>query len=182
MPDPSKPLRTLVILAALVAALPAAAQSDAEPSPEEPAGAAPCASEEYRQFDFWLGTWDVVSPDGKPLGKNTVERILDGCLLTESWESATGSQGFSINYYDRDTGTWTQTYRDNRGDVSAWPDLTGGLRDGAMVLESRADPESWSRWIWTSMPDGRVRQMAETSSDQGATWTVIWDSYYVRAE
>jgi hypothetical protein len=26
-----------------------------------------------------------------------------------------------------------------------------------------------------------VRQMAETSSDQGETWTVVWDSYYVRS-
>lgn len=142
----------------------------------------PCASDEYRQFDFWLGTWDVESPQGQALGRNTVESHLDGCLLTERWESVTGSLGLSINYYDRETGTWTQTYRDNAGNVSAWPDLSGGLRDGAMVMESRATPESWSRWTWTPLPDGRVRQMAETSSDQGETWTVVWDSYYVRAE
>jgi tetratricopeptide (TPR) repeat protein len=141
----------------------------------------PCASDEYRQFDFWLGTWDVESPQGQPLGTNTVERNLDGCLLTERWESVTGSLGLSINYYDRETGTWTQTYRDNAGNVSAWPDLSGGLRAGAMVLENRDDPESWTRWTWTPQPDGRVRQMAETSSDQGETWTVVWDSYYVRS-
>lgn len=186
MPEPWKTRRALLVVALMTlatstAALPATAQGGPEDSQGERPGAA-CTSEEYRQFDFWLGTWDVESPQGRPLGTNTIERKLDGCLLTERWESMSGGKGFSINYYDRDTGTWTQTYRDNAGNVSSWPDLSGGLRDGAMVLENRDDPERWIRWTWTPLPDRRVRQMAETSSDQGETWTVIWDSYYVRSD
>lgn len=142
----------------------------------------PCTSEPYRHFDFWLGSWDVVSPQGQPLGQNTISSTLDGCMLLEEWEGATGAKGFSINYYDRETDAWNQIYRDNAGNVSGWPQLVGGLRDGAMVLEAQTDPDNLTRWTWTPMEDGRVRQMAESSSDGGETWQVGWDSYYVPVE
>jgi hypothetical protein len=142
----------------------------------------PCASDEYRQFDFWLGTWEVVSPQGQALGANTITASLDGCMLIESWESASGGQkGMSIYYYDRVEGTRTQIFRDNSGNIAQWPTLTGGLVDGAMVLESPPDSEPRTRWTWTAEADGRVRQMAESSCDDGESWSVIWDSYSVRA-
>jgi hypothetical protein len=143
----------------------------------------PCATDEYRQFDFWLGKWHVVSPQGQPLGTNTITESLDGCMLIESWESASGGQkGMSINYYDRVEGNWTQIFRDNSGNIAQWPTLTGGVVGDAMVLESPADAEPRTRWTWTEEADGRVRQMAESSSDGGVTWTTIWDSYYERAD
>ena len=46
-----------------------------------------CSSPEYRQFDFWLGEWDVSTPQGAPAGTNRVERILEGCALQEHWEA-----------------------------------------------------------------------------------------------
>jgi hypothetical protein len=49
----------------------------------------PCTAPEYRQFDFWIGTWDVFSPDGKLAGHNRVERIESGRGLQENW---TGDQ------------------------------------------------------------------------------------------
>jgi hypothetical protein len=85
----------------------------------------------------------------------------------------------SINYYDRDEGTWSQIYRDNSGNVTRWPELVGGLVDGVMVLDSGADTSPRSRWKWSQEPDGRVRQMAEQTTD-GETWNVVWDSYYSR--
>ncbi len=139
----------------------------------------PCATEEYRQFDFWLGAWNVVGPQGQQLGTNTITETLDGCMLIENWTSASGGQeGMSINYYDRDVGTWTQIFRDNSGNIAQWPTLEGNLVDGSMVLESSPDAQPRTRWIWTKQDDGRVRQMAESSSDGGETWTVVWDSYY----
>jgi hypothetical protein len=140
----------------------------------------PCTDPEYRQFDFWLGEWEVQNPDGNVVGKNTVTSRLSGCLLTEEWESVRGGLGFSINYYDNATGTWTQTYRDSTGNIVQWPDLVGGIVDGKMVLESVLGAEPMARWIWTPIGEDRVRQMAETSSDGGKTWQVVWDSYYVR--
>ena len=141
----------------------------------------PCTSARYRDFDFWLGAWRVVSPTDQPLGRNTVVKTLDGCMLTESWESAGGgAKGFSINYYDSASDRWTQTYRDNTGNIAGWPDLRGGLREGAMVLENLENPQNMSRWTWTRIDSNKVRQMAESSSDGGQNWQVVWDSYYLR--
>lgn len=148
---------------------------------DQPA-AKPCSSAEYRQFDFWIGEWEVQNPDGQVVGRNVIRERLDGCLLTEEWESVAGGKGFSINYYDNEAGTWTQTYRDNRGRIALWPDLVGGIRDGAMVLESVPGAQPMSRWVWTPMSDDKVRQMAETSQDGGKTWQVVWDSYYIRKD
>ncbi len=143
----------------------------------------PCATEEYRQFDFWLGSWNVLSPQGQQVGTNEITETLDGCMLIERWTSASGGQeGMSMNYYDRDKGIWTQIFRDNSGNIAQWPELVGGIADGAMVLESAPDAQPRTRWTWTAEDDGRVRQMAESSSDGGETWTVVWDSYYERAD
>ncbi len=144
----------------------------------------PCATAEYREFDFWLGSWTVFSPQGQQVGTNEITETLDGCMLIERWTSASGGQeGMSINYYDRDKGTWTQIFRDNSGNIAQWPELVGGLDDnGAMVLESSPDAQPRTRWIWTAEDDGSVRQMAESSSDGGESWTVVWDSYYRKSE
>jgi tetratricopeptide (TPR) repeat protein len=139
----------------------------------------PCTSKEYRQFDFWLGSWNVANPQGQHVGTNAVTQTLDGCMLIENWESARGGQkGMSINYYDRDQKTWSQIYRDNTGNITQWPELQGNFVDGSMVLDSGPDTQPRTRWVWTKQSDGRVRQMAESSSDNGKTWNVVWDSYY----
>lgn len=140
----------------------------------------PCTAEAYRQFDFWLGDWEVRSPQDQVVGKNTVTSSLDGCMLIENWESVAGGKGMSINYFDHRDQTWTQIYRDNTGNVGNWPPLTGSFRDGAMRLETPEDAQPRSRWIWTKISEDKVRQMAESSSDGGETWTVSWDSYYIR--
>jgi hypothetical protein len=36
------------------------------------------------------------------------------------------------------------------------------------------------RVTWTPQPDGRVRQLWESSSDGGRTWTVVFDGLYAR--
>ena len=33
----------------------------------------PCAGPLHRQFDFWIGTWDVTGPAGKFAGVNRIE-------------------------------------------------------------------------------------------------------------
>ena len=46
----------------------------------------PCQAAEYRQFDFWVGEWDVVTTEGhNPAGSSSVQLILDQCALLENW-------------------------------------------------------------------------------------------------
>ena len=46
---------------------------------------APVLPPESRQFDFWIGEWDVTTPDGKPAGSSRIERIANGAGLLENW-------------------------------------------------------------------------------------------------
>jgi len=50
----------------------------------------------YQEFDIWLGNWDVFDKKGTKKGTNKVEKINDGCLITESWMSVNNNLGFSI--------------------------------------------------------------------------------------
>lgn len=141
----------------------------------------PCGSPEYRQFDFWLGNWEVRDPAGNVVGRNDVTLHLDGCMLMESWTSAAGHAGMSMNYYDPADATWNQVFLDNSGSPSNWPPLKGKLLDGKMVLTSPDGVKPKARWTWSKTGDGRVRQMAEQLNDDG-TWAVTWDSYYGKAK
>lgn len=141
-----------------------------------------CSAPEYRQFDFWLGTWDVFNTQGKEIGTNTITMELNGCVLHEHWDAVSGlGRGNSFNIYDRSNGRWHQTWVSNTGNLLL---LDGGLRDGAMVLEGRTrqpdGTEVWERVTWSKQPDGSVRQLWEQSRDGGKTWSVAFDGRYVK--
>ena len=91
----------------------------------------PCATPEHRQFDFWLGTWDVHTPDGKRAGANTIRLTLGGCVLQENWQGAGGHSGTSYNIYDAPRQRWHQTWVDDEGQLLQ---LDGTYVDGKMVL------------------------------------------------
>ena len=141
-----------------------------------------CQSPEYRQFDFWLGDWDVHSPDGPSVGRNLVTSEQDGCLLIEHWTSSTGGEtGTSFNYYDVRDKKWHQLYLDNSGNAGDFPAMDGNLIDGKMVLVSDEKQSPVFRWTWYVLSPGKVRQMAEKSDDGQKTWKIVWDSVYVKA-
>ena len=62
-----------------------------------------CDAPEYRQFDFWVGTWDVTMR-GQPAGGNLVTLEESGCLVHEHWTGTRGGTGQSFNFFDRDDG------------------------------------------------------------------------------
>ena len=161
-----------VALAALVPLLLAAAPAIAAEEPKAPPPA--CAAPENRQFDFWIGDWDVRDPSGKIVGHNQITAIHKGCVLLENWSGNGGVTGSSFNLYDAERKRWRQTWVDNSGGSL---DLEGGYADGRMVLSS-APGAAINRITWQLLPDGRVRQLWETSSDRGTTWKTAFDGYY----
>lgn len=153
---------------------PAAAQQPQRPD---------CSAPEYRQFDFWVGEWEVVTPAGQPAGTNRISRILKDCVLLEEWTSASGNKGRSFNVYSRSGRMWHQTWVDDAGVLLL---LEGGIRDGNMVLEGetkRPDGSGVLNRITWSVVDGNpdtVRQYWQTSTDGGETWTTAFDGTYRR--
>jgi hypothetical protein len=133
---------------------------------------APCTTPQHRQFDFWAGSWEVTTPDGKVAGTNTIRSILNGCVLEESWEGAGGSIGKSFNmYYARDH-QWHQSWVDGAGRRL---DLAGGLDDGGrMVLSGRMPGPDGAEVLheisWEDLGDGTVKQHWRVSRDGGEAW------------
>ena len=164
---------------ALVAALAPARTGAQEPPPASPCG----ADSVYRQFDFWVGEWDVFTPQGQKAGINRIEKLLGGCLLLENWTGASGSEGKSINYYDHIRKRWVQTWVDGQGGIIS---VEGAFEAGAMRFEGQHFYPDGRRepfcMTFTPQQDGSVRQFIEQSRDGGDSWYVWFDGRYVRRE
>jgi tetratricopeptide (TPR) repeat protein len=138
----------------------------------------PCNLPEHRQFDFWVGEWDVASPANPGWSStNRITLIHNGCTLHERYESPRGYTGSSFSFYDEKTGKWYQTWIDSQGQPLF---LSGGFKKPDMIMIDDRDPEKIQRVTWTRLKDKRVRQHWETSADGGETWTTAFDGYYTR--
>jgi Tetratricopeptide repeat len=138
----------------------------------------PCAAPEHRQFDFWIGEWDVTSPQYPgTTSRSRIARINDGCTIREEYTTPVAYAGTSLNFFDARSRRWHQTWSDNQGGVLH---LEGVLEDGAMVLSMPAGAEATQRITWTPLDDGRVRQHWEVTADGGKTWSTVFDGYYTR--
>jgi len=139
-----------------------------------------CDSPEHRQFDFWLGEWNVHSPDGKLAGVNQISREYDGCVLHERYTNNRGYTGESLNTYDAGRKVWHQTWVDNSGMLLL---IEGAFRDGRMVLEGQivdaAGKAVRHRITWTPHADGTLRQHWE-SADGTGKWSTLFDGKYTR--
>jgi hypothetical protein len=142
---------------------------------------AACTNAAHRQFDFWVGDWDVYDARGQRAGVNRIEKTLNGCALHETWTSAGPSRGNSYSAWDAGDNRWHQTWVDNEGTVLR---ISGGIVNGEMVMEGDrhlADGTPVSERItWTPRADGTLRQLWQTSRDRGMRWTVVFDGTYRR--
>lgn len=144
--------------------------------------ATPCATRpEAAQFDFWLGEWNVTNAQGQPVGTNTIKRVLGQCVVLEDYSEYLGGGGKSFNLYNAQKNRWEQTWVDDRGAILHF---TGAFKDGAMRLTGMGHNAEGKpvvhRMSYSPQTDGRVRQMWETSTDDGKTWAVAFDGLYLR--
>jgi hypothetical protein len=144
---------------------------------------APCtASDEYRQFDFWIGEWNVTSK-GQQVGKSSIRLILDSCVIFENWTGM--KEGKSFNMFDVISKTWKQTWVDYSG---AWTEFIDGVyKDGKMVFGTRNEKQKDGTFIkrrlsFFNMDKNHVRQFSEQSNDNGISWRTEYDFLYTRVE
>ncbi len=157
----------------------ASAQPQPAPPPSPPNG---CTGEHYREFDFWLGEWDVYRAGTETLvAHSLIEKLYAGCAVRENWMPLKGAGGGSLNGYDPQSGGWKQTWiGSSPGPVY----FTGGATDGKMVLTGRwkgsgpKGEDGLTRMTYSKLPDGAVRQHGEFSADHGLTWQTTFDLIY----
>lgn len=148
------------------------------------AAPAPCSQEPYNAFDFWLGQWEVRSPDGKLQGQNSITKEEGNCLIVERWRGAGGGTGQSYNYYDRKAKQWRQLWVS--GGVII--DYTGNINAaGAMHLVGHIRYQADGReaeftGTWSQQPDGTVLQQFKEKDPQTGEWRDWFTGVYARQQ
>jgi tetratricopeptide (TPR) repeat protein len=134
-----------------------------------------------RQFDFWIGEWDVFTPQGQLAGTSVIQQVSEGCGVLENWTGGFGLTGKSINFYDPNTQRWYQYWIGADGAPIRY---AGTFTDGAMRYETEpsivSGVKTIGRLTFFNLDANTVRQFAQTSTDDGKTWTVSYDFKYVR--
>ena len=144
----------------------------------------PCYQDKRaREFDFWIGDWDVyVTGTNSYAGHSVIQQISGGCAILENWQSAI-SEGKSLNFIDDSTHKWKQVW------VGSYPNgkqdfVNGEYKDSVMQF-SFTTPDAQGhimqgRFSFFNQGPYQVRQLNETSSDEGKTWNVSYDFTYKR--
>jgi hypothetical protein len=152
----SKPVSALVLVVALsILAMPVPAQAQAS------------IPEEAKQFDFWLGTWNVGS--GGFGGVDKVKRLGKGVAIYEKY-TAPGGGGWSINVYDTRTQTWTQTWYAPGG---SYFQVTGKKQGNDIVLVGEWGPPDDRRLLrlsYIEITKDSFTQLYEESRNGGQAW------------
>jgi uncharacterized protein (TIGR02246 family) len=134
----------------------------------------PCETDSvYRQFDFWLGSWEVYDLRNDKAGE---------------WESANKQNGISyagksFNTYNAATRQWQQTWVDNVGGSNEY--LTGKFEQNKIEFLTapfplRKDTMAIRRLTFYNLSEMKVRQHGEISKDNGKTWKTEYDLDYRR--
>lgn len=140
----------------------------------------PCVEPEYRQFDFWLGNWQVTQPDGTVAGTNAIQASYNGCVMTEHYQVNGAPYGESLNAYDRATQRWYQTWMDKNGTVLL---LSGGMKGDSMVLSGQSKDASGGdvthQISWQPQANGTVIQHWQFKQADG-DWTTLFKGIYTK--
>ena len=144
----------------------------------------PCLHNAHaREFDFWIGDWDVYPTGGNQIvGSSKIEMEAGGCFILENW-TAIGypNSGKSMNFVDPATNKWKQVWVGSGGAVTEY--VNGVYKDSVMEFESsstNAQGNTKIRFRFFNQGANQVRQFQESSADDGKTWNVNYDLTYVR--
>lgn len=181
---------TTLLAAALCLPGGAAGQAQAE--------ASPCPTPEARQFDFWIGEWDVVNRNRQPesrrwyeTGRSTdrVYTVVDGCGIVEHWRGNALGQfivGFSVRAWNPASSTWEMALLWPTSGRPAWGGLEGVFRHGrGSFLTDGVTPEGdtvLTRFTFSDITPGTLRWQNGSSRDGGITWSSTWIMEFTRRD
>lgn len=141
----------------------------------------PCKTRlESRQFDFWIGEWDVKTPQGQLAGRSSIQAMVADCVVFENWASVNGTNGKSMSVYSATDKKWHQMWIDEKGTLTNY---VGELANGKMVLLADTVVENkkvLSKMTFSKLPSGEIRQLGENSTDDGKSWIISFDLIYFK--
>ena len=176
--SPTLPLAALGLM--IAAASPAAAKSKTLPSGPPPADL--CNTAGHRQFDFWVGKWDVYRSDTNQLvAHSLIEKLYAGCAVRENWMPLQGAGGGSLNLYRPKSREWIQVWTDNGNNLNEYR----GRRSGAKMIMVGTSTSTVGgvvpvRVTYESRTDGSVVQTGYSAAGKGKPWRLTYELVYRR--
>jgi hypothetical protein len=174
-------IRILAVFSLALVTIPLLSAQQTSTAPQNP-----CAAPQQKQFDFWVGEWDLTWPGEKPAeighGTNSIKRIMDGCVVQENFSGADSMhlRGTSVSTFDARSGHWKQTWVDNEG---GYLDFVGDFSNGQMILQRETihkRTKILQRMVWKNITANEFDWSWEASRDGGKTWQVNWPIHYKR--
>ncbi len=153
---------------------------------------APCSDPKARDFDFWVGEWDLTWPGEQTGGEegsqgrgvNRVSKKFGDCVIEENFSTSDGRFfGHSVSVYDSNAGIWRQTWVDSSG---SYLSFTGEFDGEKLTLRTepveREDGEvAVNRMVFSEISDSSLKWDWQGSKDGGSTWVDLWNISYTRA-
>ena len=141
----------------------------------------PTGKPESRQFDFWVGDWELTWNDTSK-GSNNITLEMNNLVVYEHFKDpASNYFGWSWSVYDTLARKWKQTWVDNQGE---YLDFTGQMADEKMVLErsftSARGTLVKQRMTFYNITKNNFDWNWENSTDGGTNWKLAWKIHYQR--
>ena len=143
----------------------------------------PCTDGAHRQFDFWIGDWDVFDVERPTVvvAHARVELILNGCVLHEVYEGVGGHEGESFSIYDGTRDTWHQTWVNDQGYLLT---IEGRLHGEAMILQGVDQlPDGKPRQVrgeWRTGSTAFAKSRCDPRMEAHPTWVPWFDIFFLR--
>lgn len=155
--------------------------------PAVAAASAHCVAPEYRQLDFWLGSWKAYDDGGKGpyIARDEITATLNGCVVLEQYRQNDGHHGDGVTIFDASRSLWHQTWVTNYGELLI---LEGRFEGGVLTMSGSALDKGgkrvWYRVAWSQQSTAThgVREIAVTSNDGGRSWKPEFDILFVKEQ
>lgn len=188
---PRLPSAGLVLLLVVAATAPAPAQ-------EQLPASAVCPDARSRQFDFWIGEWDILNLHRQTGGDDprwystgsSVSRVVpvvDGCALVEEWYgelSFDRVRGMSLRAFNPDAAEWDIAMLWPSPDRPTFGTLEGNFRHGRGEFYTEGTDQHGrtvlTRFTFADIRPDQLRWDAAQSGDSGLTWRTTWIMEFTR--
>ncbi len=147
------------------------------------------SAQKSRQFDFWLGEWDVnlrvkqKDHSWKDMHQSVarIYPVLDSTAVLELWEEQNrekGIIGYSLRYYDPEKDQWMLYLNWPGPNDSGSHFLTGAFRHGRVEFfgeqEHNDSTRTKFRFTFSDITKNSLRWDNAMSKDDGKTWGENW--------
>lgn len=165
------------------------------PFPSATYAQGPCGPES-RQFDFWIGEWDILNRN-RPgdesrwydtgMATDRVYPVAGGCGIVEHWRGDAYGEflvGFSLRSFNPDTRQWDLILLWPSNGQPRFGELRGGFRHARGEFYSRGiGPQgdtTFTRFTFSDITPETVMWQDGASSDGGKTWSSTWIMEFTR--